>query len=425
MAIDSIARGLAAYANTAAGIYSAGGAIFLPQDIILVCAGQSNMAGWTVNSGSRELTTDDIFDDRVRAYDLGRGPELIDNGDFETGVTTGWASSGCSLAVNEGVLELRSASTSTANATYALTGLTIGVTYELTALIDNLTTNIILRLGSLTEVKGIRFSLTDFKGSGLLVPMRAQFVATATNHSVSISVNNSGVTPTGTVFARAKNVSLKEVLGTGISYTKPVIPAFSDLDFTNISAMGIDPACHMAQRLLDRQIAKRVTIIPTAVGGTGFSDNNWNPPSDPRYADTVTKLTAAMAANPFAVPVLAWVQGEQDGTAGWSQDEYITAFTAMIEGFRGITGCETMECIIGEMVPEYTNSRYTSSRPLGTQASHRRIDAAHRALPDLIPGVSFVEMDFGYQQASQPYHYNAAGARRLGYLMGEALWTRS
>lgn len=384
-----------------------------PLDILLVQAGQSNNAGWTVKSGNREYTTADTPDDRIRIFDTGKGSELVSNGDFSADAS-GWTLTGCTADVSSGRLALTATSGSNPRMSQTLTGLTIGKTYEVTCDVEPVTVNCLLRFSGLSEALGTRYSDSNYTAAGVTVAIRARFTATATSHDVLFS-SNSGSTPTGSVFAYVKNISCKEVLSSGISYPKAVSPLGGEVDFANIAAMGLDPTFVMAKRLLARGVARRVTILPVAIGGTALVSGEWTYSTGSCYTDTVTKLTAALADNPDFVPILTWVQGEADATAARTVDQYTSAFKAMIDGLRAISGAAKMRCVIGQMVPEYVSSTV----PLGSSTSHRRIDVAHRLLPNLLRGVHFVASPLGGQKAGEAYHYSALGARQLGTAMGD------
>jgi len=369
-------------------------------EIILLAAGQSNMAGWTAPD---RISTAEAGDERIRVFDIGKGDNLISNGDFFDGAT-GWTLSGFTGASTGGVLTLTATAASFPNMIRTITGLTVGTTYELTGWVEPVSADAQFRLGTSnpTLIGGTRYTSQDVRGTGVAQAMSTRWTATATSHTVEL-ISNSGTTPTGTVFARLRDFQLREVLSSGTSYPVAAEPIFNQIDFANIGALGPCPAYHIAKSLLTAGKASRVTIVPTAIGGTALVGGPWASPSGARYTDTVTKLTAALADNPVAVPVMFWIQGEADATNLRTKQQYQTAFQSMLAGFRGVAGASKMRCVIGSIVPEY----------IASSAAHGRIDGAHQELARTDWGVYYVRAPLGYQKSGEQFHFNAAGARAM------------
>lgn len=74
-----------------------------------------------------------------------------------------------------------------------------------------------------------------------------------------------------------------------------------------------------------------IVFVPLAQGGTGFVDNEWNPPSDTRYAHAVAQINEVFTANPeYTLLGFMWHQGEADsGNASFE-----TQLDAMISAIR-------------------------------------------------------------------------------------------
>lgn len=365
--------------------------------------GQSNSSpGWSVLSGNRELLPEDAGDDRIRVFDnKGRGPELIANPDFTIN-TTGWTGTGCTLSMTDGAMVMTAASGGNPSASATVTT-EVGETYEITADVEDVGMSTTVRLGSLTEVKGTRFSNAAMLGVGLTFARRAQFVASATSHTVTVS----GTISSAGICARVKNISCRKVLSSGTSTFKAAIPIGADLDFGNIAAMGVEPTYHMAKRLLARGLASHVTLLPYGIGGTALVSGDWAV-GGALHEGFKTSLTAALAADPYAIPVEYFGQGEADATNARSVDAYKSAFIARILDIRTVPGAENMRTIIPQQVPEYVAS----------SDNHRRINQAHIEIANEVPRVHFMPMDLGYQKPGEAYHYRASGSRRLGTLAG-------
>ena len=88
-----------------------------------------------------------------------------------------------------------------------------------------------------------------------------------------------------------------------------------------------------------------VVIVNTGVGGTGFHDKNWLPPSGPLAVQSVAAMKALASAMPalggnFSLEAMLWHQGELD--AGDNRDSFhadyctylIADLTALIDFFR-------------------------------------------------------------------------------------------
>jgi hypothetical protein len=378
----------------------------VPRRILLLALGQSNKAGWTQPNGLSVAL--DPQDDRIRVLASGRGAQLLTNEVFTSGVSP-WTSPNGTLSIHaDGSLRFVPSAGSFPYATYGtVTGLTIGQTYELEA--DILATGEIqIQLVSATLVASTKYLKVT---GGIYYTVCARFTATATSHAFNI-VSNSGSTPTGTELFRSKRVSCRHVQSGGISYPKAVEPIHAYMDVGNAAALGASPAMTMSHRLLVRKIASQVTIYPGAVGGAGLVDDDFDP-VDPGYLYTavLNALTAGLEDDPWAYPIMTWLGGEADATALRGLTTYVESFKLLAKGLRAVPGAERMPIIVFGMVPEYILSN----------AAVREINAAHMQLPNEIGGLKFIPGPTGYQKAGEPYHYNAAGAREVGRLLGNAV----
>ena len=128
-----------------------------------------------------------------------------------------------------------------------------------------------------------------------------------------------------------------------------LIPADHPLEHhdPNPGQMGLDIT--LAEAVLAAHPGVDLVLVPLADGGTGFSDNRWNP-GDDLYQDAVARLNAVMAQNPgFTFAGFLWHQGEKDvGFAG-----YQSALDAMIAGLRADVAAASTATpfILGDLVP--------------------------------------------------------------------------
>ncbi|MEM1159484.1 MAG: sialate O-acetylesterase [Pseudomonadota bacterium] len=132
-----------------------------------------------------------------------------------------------------------------------------------------------------------------------------------------------------------------------------LVPATSPLQHhdPNSGQMGLDIS--FAEAALAARPTATIILIPLADGGTGFSDNRWNP-GDDLYADAVARCNAAMAALPGAVFAgFLWHQGEKD--VGFSG--YQAALDTMIASLRAdVTAAgPTTPFILGQLVPGWVS----------------------------------------------------------------------
>jgi Carbohydrate esterase, sialic acid-specific acetylesterase len=98
---------------------------------------------------------------------------------------------------------------------------------------------------------------------------------------------------------------------------------------------------------------RNVLLVPSAYGGTGFSSNNWNP-GDAIYEQAISRITAALAANPGnCLAAVLWHQGENDAGV-MTQQTYATALDRMITDLRTrVPGARSTPFVLGEFTPEW------------------------------------------------------------------------
>lgn len=167
----------------------------------------------------------------------------------------------------------------------------------------------------------------------------------------------------------------------------------------NAGQMGLDIT--FAEDIAAAFPGHQIVLVPSAAGGSGFSDNRWNP-GDDLYLDAVARTNAVMAANPdFVLAGFLWHQGEKDvGFAG-----YQAALETMIAGLRqdvAAAGPAT-PFVLGGLVPGWV-----AGNP-ARQATQDIIDA--------VPGrvaASAVASAEGLTGAGSDVHFTAADLRGLG-----------
>lgn len=151
-------------------------------------------------------------------------------------------------------------------------------------------------------------------------------------------------------------------------------------------------------------VGRSILLVPCASGGTGFSNNNWNP-GNALYESAVTRTNTAMAkhASNKLIAVL-WHQGEADANAGWSASQYTTAFAAMVSDYRGrVTGGAKCRFVMGGLSP--------------TAYGNSVIQGAITNMPSTVAGLS-VASSTGLAGG---VHFTAAAQRTFGPIFGTAI----
>ena len=174
-------------------------------------------------------------------------------------------------------------------------------------------------------------------------------------------------------------------------------PAQDDTD--NIG-FGFHFAKHRLR--LNPQI-KYIVIVNRGVGGTGFSDNRWNP-GDDLYNLAVDDMNLAIQNYPELVPTgIIWHQGEKDNSQ--TQAFYETALAAMVSGMRSdITNGGNMKFILGTMVESWIAADEPNRRP---------IDLAHRNVESYIENATFVDFS-DLTDLENPTHFTSGSLREMG-----------
>jgi hypothetical protein len=176
---------------------------------------------------------------------------------------------------------------------------------------------------------------------------------------------------------------------------------------------------YVGRTYLANNPGRKVLLVPVSFGGTSLVGGSptWNSgtPGGTRYEFAISQANLAIAAAQAIDPSSAivgttWIQGETDGDNAVATATYLTAFNALIAGFRArITGATNMWFVVGSMVPEaITNS-----------ANYRLIDNAHLQATLVNTNIAFERGPRGF--TADNLHYNAAGVRLMGPAMANAL----
>lgn len=117
-----------------------------------------------------------------------------------------------------------------------------------------------------------------------------------------------------------------------------VAEATEPLDHPNFpfNAGRVGPGLAFARAYLtDLPSNRSVLLVPAAQGGSGFSDNRWNPGND-LYEQAVSRTLAALALQTGnCLGGILWSQGEIDAINKVPETSYRTALHTMIRTMRG------------------------------------------------------------------------------------------
>jgi hypothetical protein len=175
---------------------------------------------------------------------------------------------------------------------------------------------------------------------------------------------------------------------------------------------GVGPAMQFAKAYLNSLPAgRRVLLVPSAFGGTGFSANHWNPGND-LFEQAVARANVAMAKSPnnrFAG--ILWHQGESDVSAwGAAPDTYKAALDKAIYTFRArISGAASAPMVLGKFTDGWGSSNAQSPR-----AAKAAIMAAIDDTPNRVPFTAVAQSAGLAYVPNDVIHFSAAGEREQG-----------
>lgn len=155
-----------------------------------------------------------------------------------------------------------------------------------------------------------------------------------------------------------------------------------------------------------------IIFIQTALGGTGFVDNRWNPGND-LYQNAVTLANACLAADPARrLAGIFFIQGGADSQSQAGADGYHDALFAMATGLRSaITGAAG--------VPLILSGTTTTNNPAYKWAG--QVDSAQELLPQRMDRVAYVNTDGLTFIETPPLHWDAPSLRVVGGIFFDRL----
>lgn len=183
------------------------------------------------------------------------------------------------------------------------------------------------------------------------------------------------------------------------------VPAVDPLHFDKPGIVGVGLGRSFAIEVADANPEITIGLIPVAVGGSPIAA--WEPGG--YHASTKTHpyddaLQRAKKALPVGtLKAILWHQGESDSQPKLAE-VYEQKLHQLIARLRAEFGAPSVPFIAGQM-------GQFSERPWSD--AKKRVDRAHRELPDKVPHCAFVDSD-GLKHKGDEVHFDAASYRELG-----------
>ena len=188
------------------------------------------------------------------------------------------------------------------------------------------------------------------------------------------------------------------------------VPGVDPMHFDKPIA-GVGPGRSFGMAVAAALPSARIGLIPAAVGGSPITA--WQPgvlyaeTGAHPYDDAIRRARIAMREG--ELKAILWHQGESDANPR-DAPLYAERLRALVERFRADLGDPDLPVIVGQL------GRF-EGKPWSP--SHAQVDAAHRALPDLLRNARFVSAE-GLAHKGDTLHFSAEAARALGRRYAEA-----
>lgn len=142
---------------------------------------------------------------------------------------------------------------------------------------------------------------------------------------------------------------------------------------------------------------RKLLILRTSVGGTGFLDNRWKL-TDDLYLRMMEMIRTALALNPEnRLVALLWHQGETDALCHASYDVHYNHLMTLLKSVRDEFGVPELPFVAGDFVHDWKNKHLDICTPV--------VDAIRAVCRDCTNG-SFVESDGLLSNAQEVYPNN-------------------
>ena len=165
---------------------------------------------------------------------------------------------------------------------------------------------------------------------------------------------------------------------------------------------------------------RKVLILRTAVGGTGFLDNHWRM-TDDHYLRMMEMIRTALALNEENRLIgLLWHQGETDAIFNASYEVHYDHLMALLKSVRNEFNVPDLPFIAGDFVHHWKNENIATCTPVidAIQAVCR--DCGHSAFVKTDGLLSNLqEMGHPYQRGAEVVEDNIHFSRKSLYILGE------
>ena len=129
---------------------------------------------------------------------------------------------------------------------------------------------------------------------------------------------------------------------------------------------------------------RKLLILRSAVGGTGFLDGRWHMEGD-LYLQMLEMVRTALALNrENRLVALLWHQGETDAILGATREQHRRHLEALLTSVRNVFGVPQLPFVAGDFVHHWERDN---------QAICEGVVGAMRDLCDALPHCGFVETD--------------------------------
>lgn len=109
---------------------------------------------------------------------------------------------------------------------------------------------------------------------------------------------------------------------------------------------------------------RKLLIVRSAVGGTGFGDKRWGL-SDDLYLHMMKMVKTALELNPDnRLVVFLWHQGETDANLNATFDTHYNNLSTLVKSVRDTFNCKDLPFIAGDFVPQWKKANITKCEPV-------------------------------------------------------------
>ena len=246
-------------------------------------------------------------------------------------------------------------------------------------------------------------------------PIMGQSNAVGTQGTPAIDLNNECATQGTPDDANGRIFQMRQLAnGSTIIVADEPLEHFSTVTSARDSSSSIGFSLAFARWYRSNILTtgRSILLVPCAVGGSGFSDGNWNP-GDTYYESVITRVNLAVSKHAGnKLIAMLWHQGEEDAAAGWTQNQYQTAFSAMVTDFRSrVTGGNKCRVVVGGL---------TDANQIA-HAAYGVINGALADMPNQVAGCVYASSTGLSGNGSNDLHFTASAARTLGGVYGTAL----